>query len=143
MKMGRYAFFALSMAVLAGLALPASAQNYKGKFTLPVETHWGAAVLQPGEYTISTDSVGPTAVIVITGENSTASVFTGPVTFGAPTNGRGQIELTEVNGTHVVTRFYAAATGKDYSFSIPKSVLKNGFGAVAMKKAAVPVTSAQ
>src|SRR5690242_945626 len=140
MKLKGYAVFgALFMVVLAGLTMPASAQNYRGKFTLPVEARWGAVNLQPGEYTISTDVVGGTPLIYVAGNGKTASIFTGPVEFRTPSDDRGQLELTEVNGTHVVTRFLAASVGKDYSFSIPKSIGGKGF--VALKKAAVPVSN--
>jgi len=140
MKLRGYAVFgALFTVALAGLAMPASAQNYRGKFTLPFEAHWGPAVLQPGEYTISTDVLGGTPVIFLAGNGRTASIFTGPVEFSQPSDVRGQLEVTEVNGTHVVTRFLAAAVGKDYSFSIPKSIGGKGF--VALKKAAVPVSN--
>jgi hypothetical protein len=43
------------MAVCAGTSL-ASAQEYNGKFSLPVEARWGAAVLPPGEYTLTLDN---------------------------------------------------------------------------------------
>jgi len=142
MKLRGYAVFgALFTVALAGLAVPASAQNYKGKFTLPFEAHWGPVNLQPGEYTVSTDVVGGTPLIYVTGNGKTASIFPGPIEFRQPSDSRGELEVTEVNGTHVVTRFVAATVGKDYSFSIPKSIAGKGFGAVALKKAAVPVSN--
>jgi len=63
----------LKLAVAAAIAVgasvaPASAQSLKGTFTLPYEVHWGKAVLAPGPYTISIDSVrGPAIVRTSTG----------------------------------------------------------------------------
>jgi hypothetical protein len=140
MKLRGYAVFGVLFTVaLAGLAMPASAQNYKGKFTLPFEAHWGTVNLQPGDYTVSTDVIGGTPLIYVTGNGVMASIFTGPVEFRQPSDSRGQLEVTEVNGTHVITRFVAASVGRDYSFSIPKSIGGKGF--VALKKAAVPVSN--
>ena len=142
MMLGRSAVFALFTVVLGGFTLPASAQNYRGKFTLPYEAHWGAVNLQPGEYTVSTDIVGGTPVLFVSNHRTTASIFTGPVDL-VEASDNGLIELTEVNGTHVVTRFLAGALGKDYSFRIPKSIAGKGFGTVALKKSAIPMSSAQ
>jgi hypothetical protein len=132
---------ALFTVALAGLALPASAQNYKAKFTLPFEAHWGAVVLEPGDYTITKSSVSAIPILSVTGNGRTASIIAGPAEVMEPSNGGGRLELTEVNGTHVVTRFYAATAGKDYTFAIPKPLSRNGFGAVALKKAVVPVSN--
>jgi len=48
----------LALAVLAVCfnTSRASAQDFHGKFTLPVETRWGAATLPPGEYSIILDN---------------------------------------------------------------------------------------
>jgi hypothetical protein len=141
MKLRGYAVFALFTLALAGLTLPASAQNYRGKFTLPFEAHWGAVDLQPGTYAVSTDIVGATPVIFLMGNGTTRSIFSGPVEFREISDAGGRLELAEVNGTHVVTKFVASSVGKEYSFLIPKSISRSEFGAVAMKKVAVPVSN--
>src|SRR5258707_4955400 len=42
---------------LGTLATSGNAQDsYQGKFTLPVETHWGGATLPPGDYTFTLPS---------------------------------------------------------------------------------------
>ncbi len=134
--------FALLTVVLGGLSLPASAANYKGSFTLPSETVWGSAVLQPGEYTVYADSVGFTPYLRIEGNGKTVSVLTGAVDFSEPAfAAKGKIEITEVNGTNVVTKLCAGAIGREFSFSVPRSVKKGSFPAVALKKAAIPVSS--
>lgn len=142
MTLRRFAVFAAPCAlVLAGLVLPASAQNYRGKFTLPFQAHWGAVDLQPGEYTIATATVGSTPVIYLTGNGGMASVLPGTVMIREASDRGGQLEVTDVNGTPVITRFVAASVGREYSFPISKSVARNGFGAVALKKAVVPISN--
>ena len=142
MKLKRYAVLAAICTVaLMGLSLTANAQNYRGKFTLPAETHWGSATLQPGEYTVSAEYVGSTTIIYVMGEKSVASILPGPIAISEASSDNGRIELTEVNGTRVVTRFTTPSQGKEYSFSIPKSVARKGFGAVALKKAAIPLSN--
>ena len=141
MKLKGYAVFgALCIVALAGLALPASAQNYKATFTLPFAAHWGSVDLQPGDYTISSNTLG-TPFLSVTGNGTTVSILTGPVELREPTGRSGHLELTDVNGTQVVTKFVASTAGKEYSFAIPKSIAGKGFGAVALKKSVVPVSN--
>jgi hypothetical protein len=133
-------FSALALVALASVTLPANAQNYRGKFTLPFEARWGVADLQPGDYTVWTDSVGAGPVIHLAGANgSTATILTGPMEQRQSTGGNGQIEISDVNGTQVVTKFTASTVGKEYSFAIPSSLTRHGLGIVAMKKASIPV----
>jgi hypothetical protein len=142
MNVKRYVVFsALAMIVLASVTLPANAQNYRGKFTLPFEARWGAVDLQPGNYTLWTDSVGAGPVIHVAGDNgTTATIMTGPMELREPTGGDGKIEISDVNGTQVVTKFTAALVGKEFSFAIPSSLTRHGLGIVASKKASIPVT---
>src|ERR1700686_3990764 len=131
---------ALAIVVLASVTLPAKAQNSRGKFTRPFEAHWGIADLQPGHYTVWTDSVGAGPVIHVAGANgTTATILAGPVELREASGGNGKIEITDVNGTQVVTKFTAALVGKEFSFAIPSSLTRHGLGIVAMKKTAIPV----
>src|SRR5258708_26714430 len=100
--------FALLTLVLGGLALPASAQPYKGTFTLPNETVWGPAVLEPGEYTVRTEMVGATPFLQIEGNGKTATILAGAVGYLEPFQAKGSLEVSEVNGTYVVTELTAA-----------------------------------
>jgi len=80
-------------------------------------------------------------LISLTGNGKITSILPGPIDVREPSDRGSRLELTEVNGTLVVTKFVAASLGKDYSFAIPKSISRNGFGAVALKKAVVPVSN--
>jgi hypothetical protein len=58
----------LKLAVAAVIALcvsvtSASAESLKATFTLPYEVHWGKAVLAPGPYTITFDSLSGPAIV--------------------------------------------------------------------------------
>lgn len=130
--------FVTRYAVLAALCtLAVSAQNYRGKVTLPVETHWGTFDLQPGDYTITTDTIATMPVIHVTGNGTSAFILA--TTRGIEEGQSGHIELSEVNGMYAVTKLTAGSANKEFSFQIPKSVKKAGFGAVALKKAVLPV----
>jgi len=64
---------AFKLTVFAGVLIaaclfgvPASAQSVQGKFTLPYETHWGQAVLPPGDYqlTFTHNSLGTMLLVI-------------------------------------------------------------------------------
>ena len=63
----------LAVALSAGLA---SAEDYEGTFTLPVETHWGVAVLPSGDYSFKfeTDSGGKATVWIRHGNDNVAII---------------------------------------------------------------------
>jgi hypothetical protein len=133
--------FALLTVVLGGLALPASAQTYQGKFTLPYETVWGAAVLEPGEYTISTNAFGSAPMLHIEGNGKTANIMAATVEIREASLEKGCLEIAEVNGVHVVTKLNANAAGRDFAFAVPRAVRKGRFEALALKKVAIPVSN--
>ena len=124
------------VAALSTMAL--SAQSYRGTFTLPVEAQWGAARLQPGDYTVSTDTVGATSLLYLTGNGVSVSILPGPTLRTEPSYKGGHLELTEINGTYAVTKFVAGAAGKEFSFAVPKAMHK-GSSVVALKKAVLPI----
>ncbi len=121
---------AFSVALLAGAlgigASLANAQgNYKGTFNLPVEAHWGLAVLPAGQYTVSIDPVYMPSVIQVRGEGQVATVLAGPVT-GMTTSERGRLKLESINGTYVVRQLDAGLVGKSFAFGVPKALRIRG-----------------
>jgi len=56
---------ALSLLAMSLEPTSASAQVYRGKFTLPFAANWSGIVLTPGEYSFSLDKLTPTAVIEV------------------------------------------------------------------------------
>src|SRR5216684_2903805 len=60
---------------LGTLATSGNAQDsYQGKFTLPVETHWGGATLPPGDYTFTLPSNSAPYRLYIQGQGVSAIV---------------------------------------------------------------------
>ena len=135
--------FALLAMVLGSFALPASAQTYKGKFTLPYEAVWGPIVLEPGEYTVWTDAVVASPFLHIEGNGKTANILAGVSDATEPSFQKGKLEIADVNGTHVVTKLTAGAAGREYSFAVPRSVRKEGLGVATMKKSAIPMSESR
>jgi hypothetical protein len=77
MKQASRSWLRLIILVLSVTALSVgttSAQDFGGKFTLPVETQWGSVVLQPGDYTMSlTRFQGGQRVVTIRPDASSGS----------------------------------------------------------------------
>lgn len=59
------AIVALALLAVSFVPTPASAQVYRGKFTLPFAANWNGVVMTPGEYTFSVDKVAPAGVVTI------------------------------------------------------------------------------
>ena len=57
-----------------------SAQDYKGTFTLPIETKWGPATLPAGDYSFTIDTASASHVAKIRWENGGAIVIASGVT---------------------------------------------------------------
>jgi len=126
-------------AVIAALCTAAlSAQTYRGTFTLPFDAEWGANHLPAGDYTITADMVGSQPVLNLTGNGIYAAVLAGPVSSVDITH-RGHLDITDVNGAHVVTGLVAGTAGKSYSFMIPKKLSRHDSGVVALQKATIPI----
>ncbi len=50
-------FFALALLAISIIPTVASAQSYRGKFTLPFAARWGGLTLPAGEYSFTADSI--------------------------------------------------------------------------------------
>lgn len=144
MDFKRYAVFAALLTVtLAALTLPANAQQYKATFTLPFEVHWSSAVLPAGDYSVRTDTLAATPILYVSGNGKTVMLLGVPLESMDRYKPGGRLAVQDVNGTKVVTKFQAGAIGKEYSFAIPKSVAREGYGVAALKSTTVPVSSSR
>ncbi|HSU62108.1 MAG TPA: hypothetical protein VLI55_22560 [Bryobacteraceae bacterium] len=108
-------------AAFSMLALPLSAQQ--AKFNLPVEVHWGKAILPPGQYRLSIPSAttSPVGVMYIYGEGG-AKMALPVMTDIRPESKHSYLRLLDIDGTYVVREFSSGATGKSYLFGIPKTL---------------------
>lgn len=109
--------FAMALTLIAA---PLNAQQ--GKFSLPVEAHWGNAVLEPGDYRIlgpaPTSSIG---VIYIYGGGK-AQMALPAVSDTQKLSGHSYLRLINVGGTYVIREFSSGYTGHSYLFGIPKTL---------------------
>ena len=118
-----YTLGAALVALALGVTAPsANAQeNYKGTFNLPFETHWGGAVLQPGEYTVSIEGgvYGP-KIIRVRGNGQVATALA-PAYEVKPVTDSGHLKLVKVGGVYTLYRLDAGLIGQSYTFSLPKN----------------------
>ncbi len=102
------------------IAAPLNAQQ--GRFNLPVEAHWGNAVLSPGAYKLSGPSVtSPIGILYISGNGQTQMAVPAVTEIKNDSN-RSYLRLVNVDGIYVVREFVSGATGRNYTFGIPKTL---------------------
>jgi hypothetical protein len=117
-----YAWSVSVFALAIGLsATQANAQGLKGTFNLPFQTHWGQAVLEPGEYVVRLSAgLSMYPVIYVSGQGQT--IMVSPGTYGATESERSYLRVENVGQTHVIREFRSAVAGELFTFPIPKSV---------------------
>ncbi|HEY6183801.1 MAG TPA: hypothetical protein VIW67_16250 [Terriglobales bacterium] len=125
--------FILALAVV--FALPAMAHaEFKGKFTLASEAHWGMAVLAPGNYDFSVDSASAPTKIVVRDENGKVAAILISMWSSATTQAKSnKLELETRGGTMFVSAIYLKDADAEIHFSVPKDVVT--------REAKVPTTT--
>ncbi len=124
-RVARITAFALGIG-LTSMQLSAE----QGRFNLPVQAHWGKAILQPGEHTVQIPlPLGQT--IVYLGGGGGAAQMAIPLTTGNTAGAdRGSfLHLSKVNGEYYVDEYQSGVSGKNFIFSKPKAVRSAGSGA--------------
>jgi hypothetical protein len=107
----RATLFAVAMLAACALAGTANAQpTFSGRFTLPYEVHWGQAVLQAGDYTITMDRFDSAAIV--RSANGRARFITAFPTSGDSLKGGCFLYITNNGGQHRVRYMNAPALGK-------------------------------
>ena len=124
--------------VLGALAMSGKAQQniYQGKFTLPVETHWGSATLPAGDYTFTVGSAAAEYRLYIHGQRSNFIIPT--VTAENATPQRTQLNLVDIADAYPVETFDAPQLGLTFTYWTPKQ--KHMPSNVAHQKAAPQAT---
>ena len=117
-KTNRLVRVAAIAAALGMAALQASAAD--GTFNLPVEAHWGRAVLEPGVHRVQVPvaELGPKVVFLRTG---TRTKITIPITSQPATGTHSYLRLVKVDGTYYVDTYQSQFDGNKYFFAHPKS----------------------
>jgi hypothetical protein len=107
--------------VLGALATSGKAQNayaYQGKFTLPVETHWGAATLPAGDYTFALPSMSSPYRLYIQGQGIGA-IITATTADQKVVSERPQLNLVDIADVQTVQTFEAPELGVTFIYWTP------------------------
>ena len=100
-------------AMLAAATLAFGAQgsdpNFRGKFSLPYEVHWGQVVLPAGEYTVVRDEVSRPQVMYIRTHGAMYMILAGATTDFSGSGSR--LELKNIDGMRFVTKLEVAPAG--------------------------------
>jgi hypothetical protein len=104
---------------LGALATNGNAQNaYKGKFTLPFETHWGGATLPAGDYTFAMASTGAPYTLYIRGEKVNAIVMA-TATDDRGVSDHAQLNLVDIANVQTVQTLDAPELGVTFVYWTP------------------------
>ena len=105
--------------VLSALATSGSAQDmYRGKFTLPVETHWGTATLPAGDYAFAVISERDQYRLYIRGQRT--KVIVPSITAENATPRQAQLKLVDIAGVFTVQTFDAPELGLTFTYWMPR-----------------------
>ena len=92
----------------------------QAKFNLPIEVHWGSAVLEPGEYTISVPLAQSWPQQIVLMLNGKAVALLPLTESGGNDSSRSYLQLVSVRNTYFVSEYNSGSTGKRFTFRIPK-----------------------
>ncbi len=136
---------ALAVALGIVFALPMMAHaEFKGKFTLTTETHWGPAVLAPGNYDFVLDSISaPTKIVVRESDGKVAAILISMWSAGTSHAKSNTLELETHGSSTFVSAVYLRDAETELHFNVPK-VKEDVLADEAMKtKSATMTASAQ
>lgn len=100
-------------------AIPASAQNIKGSFTVSHEIRWQNATLPAGDYTFSRGSTARRSALIVTGPNG--SVFElAYVVSESKADGPSVLILERRDGAFYVREMDLTGIGLQFQYNVPK-----------------------
>lgn len=130
---------ALAALVLLSTAGLGKAQNaYQGKFTLPIEAHWGPATLPAGDYTITMPRAVAPYMLYVRGEGKTVMVWTAGVNNRAVSNSSA-LTITSIGAGEAITSLRAGELGLTFSYAVPKSLTEVQVERNSVARVNVPV----
>lgn len=130
-------FLALGLTLVPGRA---AAQDVlpmaEGKFTLSSEVRWEKAVLSPGNYSLSVDSVSsstPFAIITISDDKRIVATFMSIGRRKETVSGSGALNLILSGDMPMVRSLDLPEVGVVFNFPVPKSAVLLAEGSVTPK----------
>jgi hypothetical protein len=129
MKAKSFSFFAQSFLFLAAtlsMAPPSALAlgDKVGEFAVPVEVHWGDAILMPGAYSISTRGPGSGSMMCVYKEDSPTAGYLIPAVEQETipvTSEKTELVLGKKDGTLYVKELRLGSEGMDLHYAPPKS----------------------
>jgi hypothetical protein len=113
--------FGVAALALGALATSGKAQNsYKGKFTLPFETHWGGATLPAGDYTFVMSSAMSDHRLIIRGQVN--AIIMATAADEKVVSGHAELNLVDIADVQNVETFEAPELGLTFSYATPKQI---------------------
>ncbi len=118
MKTIRYLLMAVAaLGLFAGVA---QAQDYLGKFTLPIEAQWGKALLPAGNYTLEHNSLRRSDLVTIRNEKETVMAIAVSQAWNADRSQKSALVLARMKGKTVVRTLVLAELGMEFIYPWPK-----------------------
>lgn len=111
----------LLLAVFASAGL-LSAEDYSGKFTLPVETKWGTATLPPGDYTFKLNINVHPFTAKVSGKDVEAYIFSTGLSEKNP-GGESALIIVRRGRNGTVRGLHLAKEGLVFTYAAPKGEL--------------------
>ena len=118
-KLHRVAYIA---ALAIGIGISAT-QVYaeQGTFNLPVRAHWGQAILEPGQHSVSVPLPISERIVYLRSGAARTTQMTVPVSTEAADSERNYLHLSKINGEYYVDYYQSGVTGHRFIFSKPKT----------------------
>ena len=115
--------FFLAVGILGASSGSALAQSTVGKFTLPHEARWGAALLSPGEYTFSLRSATLPAAVMVAKAGSGERTIVLPLMVSAEklTDTSKLVLANDAAGDSFVSALYLGELGMSLHYAPPKA----------------------
>ncbi|MBV8865332.1 MAG: hypothetical protein JO210_08035 [Acidobacteriaceae bacterium] len=109
-------------ALVAATCLTAFRANAeRARFDLPVEAHWGAAILKPGRYTFDVPPASSWPQQIFLTQNGRTIQILPAIESSSAESNRSYLRLVTVKGTYFVREYSSGQSGKSFTFQVPKS----------------------
>lgn len=117
--LGRLAVLGAALLVL--LASKGTAQDFKGKFDLPVAARWGKADLEPGQYKLVVTRDSSVPLLRVTGMNGRTVLVMAASEDQYPPSEDSALTLANVDGRYFIRTLKAGDIGQVLTFPVPSS----------------------